>query len=179
MLFTLITAAAVLVTVVAGRRTVDVPTYTLVRLVRLDLGVRRLRVAVDAAKSRIVGRDQMAVVTNRAMVGNREVGVIEGCAEPGSCVVASRAAGRVTGGDVIRHATAKRGGALPRRGVATIAVRVCRSQAEVVIDVAGAARSAHVRAGKGPAGGAVIEFSVRPFGDRMTARARRGGRRKA
>lgn len=177
-LFTLATTA-VLVTVVAGGRTVDVPSHTLVRLVRLRLGVRRLRVAVDAAKSRIVGRDQMAVAANRAMMGDREVRVIERCAEPGSCVVASRATGRVAGGDVIRHAPAKRRCALPRRGVATIAVRVCRSQAVVVIDVAGAARSAYVRAGKSPSRGAVIEFSVSPTGDRMAARARRGGRRKA
>ena len=121
----------------------------------------------------------MAVAANRAMVGDCKIGVVERCAEPGSCVVASRASGRVTGCDVIRHAPAECGGALPRRGVATITVGVCRSQAVVVIDVAGAAWSVYVRAGKGPAGGAVIEFSVRPSSDWMAARARRGGRRKA
>ena len=151
--------------VVAGCGAVTVAANALVSIVSLRLLVCRGGVAVDAGEARIVGRYLMAVVADRSVVRNWEVGVIEGCTEPACCVVAGIAGLRVASGNVIRNGAAQRLRTEPCGLVASIARGVRCGQAVIVADVAvGAGRDLGARggrhlmgAGKGPACGAVIE----------------------
>ena len=68
--------------VVTGGRAVNVPAYTVVLWVSLCLGMGGLRVAIDAGKGRVVRGNQVAIAANRAVMRNREKGVVEGRAEP-------------------------------------------------------------------------------------------------
>ena len=58
--------------------------------------------AVDASKAGVVGGNLVAVVADRTVMRNREVGVVEGGAEPTGGGVASVASGWIAGSDVIR-----------------------------------------------------------------------------
>lgn len=73
----------------------------------LRLLMSGLGVAIDAGKAGIVGGNLMAIVAGRTMVRDREIGVIEGCAEPGRRCVARVAGGGITSGDVIGNAATK------------------------------------------------------------------------
>ena len=91
-------------------------------------------------------------------------------------------------GDVVRHASAKRWRAVPRRLVAAVAVGVCRSKRIVVVDMAVGALvdlagwSELMRARQRPARGSVVEGDIGPQRRRVAGRAvgnskgRAGGR---
>lgn len=69
-------------TVVASRGAVDEPADAGVLVDRCGLLMRRGGMAVDAGEAGIVGGDLVAIVANRIVVRNWEVGVIERCAQP-------------------------------------------------------------------------------------------------
>src|SRR5258708_30346418 len=164
------------VAVVASGRAVDVSAYPAMARVCLCLSVGGIGMAVDARESGIVRRNEMAIGTDGAMMRDPEEGVVERGPEPGCGVVATRARSRVIGRDVIGDGSAERRCALPGCDVAAVAVRVRRSEIVISVDMALGARGAgKVEAGRRPAGGAVIEFSVGPFRDGMTRRAGRRG----
>ena len=104
-----------------------------------------------------------------------EIGVVESGAEPASSGVAGIACSGISGGDVIGNGTTKGLGAIPFGKVTAIASGVGRSKGVVAADVALRAGSNNtarcgnhlVSTSKRPAGGAVIEFSVRPSSDGM------------
>lgn len=88
----------------------------------------------------------------------------------------SRSGIRKSGSDVIRHAAAYRGSAIPIGHVAAVAIR--RIQREVSADVASSAgrrRGRHMRSNQSETGCAVIEFSVGPCGDSVAGSASRRG----
>ena len=89
--------------VVAGLRPVNKTNDTRVGVDGLRLLVGRGRVTVDAGKAGIVGGDLMAIVADRAVVRNGEVGVIEGGAEPTGCRVTRVAGGGITRSDMVRN----------------------------------------------------------------------------
>ena len=91
--------------------------------------------------------------------------------------MATRAGSRVAGRNVIGDTTTERRRTLPGRDVTAITVRIRGSEIVVAIDVAlRAGRACEVEAGKRPAGGTMVKFSVGPFRNGMTRRAgRRGG----
>ena len=90
------------------------------------------RMAILTSERLIVRRHLVAVRTDRAIVRNAEPGVIKGRAQPAGGDprgMAGHASGRVQRGNVVRHGAAERHGALPSGLVASIAIRVRRSQA--------------------------------------------------
>lgn len=150
-------------------------------IVGLRLLVRRLGVTIDTGEAGEIGGNLMAIVADRAMVGNLEVvGVIKSGAEPAGSGVAAGGVASCweAGGNVVRYAAAKSLRAVPLCNVATVADRVCGGQGVVAADVAiRASLYAAVRgrndmaAGQRPARGAVIEFAVRPDRDGMATGA--------
>ena len=126
--------------VVAGSRAVNVPAYTVVLWVSLCLVMGRLRVAIDAGKRGIVRGNQVAIAANRAVMRNRENGVVEGRAQPRRGVVATVARRGITGSNVIWNCSTQRSRTLPCGNVATVAGRIRGSQSVVVIGVALIAR---------------------------------------
>src|SRR5690349_6182156 len=81
--------AAILVAGVAGGGAVTITANSLMDTVRLSLLVRRRCVAVDAGEAGVVRGNLVAVVAHRAVVRNREIGVVECGAEPTGGRVAS------------------------------------------------------------------------------------------
>jgi hypothetical protein len=51
-----------------------------VNVVRLRLLVRRRRVAIDAGEAGVVCRNLVAIVADRSVMRDLEIGVVEGCA---------------------------------------------------------------------------------------------------
>ena len=88
----------------------------------------RVRMAIDAGKLGIVRRHLVAVSTDRVMVGDRKIGVVEGRTQPARGCVASVARCRVSSRDVVRDRAAERLCAVPLREVASIAGRVRRRE---------------------------------------------------
>ena len=88
----------------------------------------RVRMAIDAGKLGIVRRHLMAVSTDRVMVGDRKIGVVEGRTQPARGCVAGIARCRISCSNVIRDSAAERLCAVPLREVASIAGRVRRSE---------------------------------------------------
>lgn len=166
---------------VAGGGPVAVSPDTVVDVIRLRLLVRRLRVAVDARKARVVRRNLMAIAAHRAVVRNREVSVVECRPQPTGGRVASVARLRIPGRDVVGHRSAQRLRAQPRRLVAPITSRVRRGQSVIVADVAIRAscnlrprRRRHLmRAGQRPTGCAVVKRPGIPRHRVVTRRTKR------
>lgn len=86
------------------------------------------------------------------------------CGEPGS--------------DVIRHVAAESNGALPRGGMAAVAVGR-QIAGIIVVDVAGRAGSGDVSASQSEARGGVVEFSRGPRRDRMAGSTHGGSVRES
>lgn len=165
--------------VVAGGWAVNVSTYLLVMGICLCSAVERIGVAVYAREVGIVCRNQMAIGADRTVVRDCKGRVVKSRAEPRGSVVASCARSWVAGGDVIGNIAAECCRALPGGNVAPVAIRIRGGEVVIAIDMAlRASRAGQVESGEGPAGGAVIEFSVSPFGDGMTRGASRCGRGK-
>ena len=154
----------------------------LVLRVCLALRVVGLCMTVDAGHAGVIGLVDVAVSANSVLVRQAPVtAVIEGCAGPGRGVVASRAGCWEARSNVVRHVTAKRHGALPGGGVATVAVR-WEIAGIVVVDVAcraGSLGGIGVRSSKRKTGGAVIELAVGPSSDGMAGGALRGSIRES
>lgn len=125
--------ATVPVAVVAGGGAVAVPANAVMGVVGLCGLVRGCGVAIDTGKAGIVGRDLMAVVADRAVVGDGKVKMAEGGAEPAGCIVASVAGGGKPSGYVVRDGAAKSLGTVPVGQMAAIARGIRRGQAVVVI----------------------------------------------
>ena len=163
--------------VVAGGGAVDVSAYATMARICLCLAMERIGMAIDARESGIVRRDQVAIGTHGTVVRDSESRMVESGAQPRRSVVASGARRRVTGRDVIRNISAERSSALPCRDVATVTICVRGGEIVIAVDVAlRACRACQMKTGKRPAGGAVIEFPVGPFSNRVTSRAGRRGR---
>ena len=111
----------------------------------------------------------MARSASRALVRNSPPGVVEGCRGPVRRSVASGAcAGRrksVAG--VVRNISAQRGGALPLRRMATVAIGWWRRGS----DVAQIARHGDVRAGQRKSSGVVVKRCAKPGSGCMAGRA--------
>ena len=126
----------------------------------------------------------MAVVADRAVVRDREIGVVECGAQPTGGRVAGVARLRVACRDVVRHRAAKRLRAEPCGLVASITGCVRRGQAVIVADVAiraarnlGSRGGRHlVRAGERPTRGGVIKCSRIPRRGVMASGAKRTGK---
>ena len=88
----------------------------------------RVRMAIDAGKLGIVRRHLVAVSTDRVMVRDRKIGMVEGRAQPTRGCVAGIARCRISSSDVVRDRAAERLCAVPLREVASIAGRVRRSE---------------------------------------------------
>jgi hypothetical protein len=119
-------------------------------VVRLRLAVRRLCVAIDAGCVRIIRAVDMAVAANGTLMRQSPVlSVIKYRAEPICRRVAGSAGRRKRGCDVIGHVATERNRALPRGGMATVAIG--REIAGiVVIDVtSGAGRFRGIGVGSG------------------------------
>ena len=84
--------------------------------------------AVDAGKLGIVRRHLVAVSTDRAIMRDREPGVVERRAQPARGYVAGIARCRISCRDVVRDRAAQRLCAVPLRYVASVADRVRRSE---------------------------------------------------
>ena len=95
-----------------------------------------VRVAIDARKLRVVGRNLVAVRANRSVVWDRKPGVIKGRPCPRGRRVAGVAGRRIAGGDVVRDGAAERLRARPIGLMAAIASRVGGRQRVVVVDMA-------------------------------------------
>jgi len=152
-------------TVKANRGPVGVSADAPVSRVGLRFAAVRPRMANDARENRIVRRVRVAVRAHRPVMRFFEPRMVEGRAEPvgGSPGrMARHASGRVLRGDVIRHAATKSLCALPGCEVATVAIRIRRSQGVIVADVAGSARRGYMSPGQCPTCGAVIKFAVGP-----------------
>ena len=172
-------SAPVLVAVVADGGAVTIAGDVRVGIVGAGLLVRGGSVAVDASEARVVGGNLVAVVANRTVMRNREVSMVECCAQPSGGSVASVAGRGITGGNVIGDAAAERLRAGPCGLVAAIAGSVRGCQRVVAIDVASRARSfagVGVCAGERPSGGGVVKFSVGPIQSVVTGRALRSGK---
>ena len=161
--------------VVASGGAVGITAYPLVSVVRLGLLVRRGGMAVDAGKLRIVGGNLVTVSADRTMVRNREVSVIEGCAQPIGGGVAAIASRRVASSDVVRDRATQSLCAVPVSEVTAVARGVRGGQRIVVADVAQVARRSQVSAGEGPAGTGVIKRPVGPKDGVVARGAHRGG----
>jgi len=160
--------AAILVAVVASRGAVHEITHAVVLVDRLRLLVRSGGVAIDTRKTGVVRGNLVAIVANRAVMRNREVGVVKGSAEPACGCMAGIASRWVARRDVIGHRAAEGLRAVPLSNVASVASCICRGERIVVVDVAiGAGLHAaycryDVTSGQCPARGAVIKFAVGP-----------------
>ena len=75
----------------------------------------RVGMAVDACKLGVVRRHLVAVRTDRVMVGDREIGVVEGGPQPARGCVAGIARCRISRSDVVRDSAAQRLRAVPFR----------------------------------------------------------------
>lgn len=143
-------ATAVFVAVVTSGGAIGIAAHAAMVAVSLTFPVGGFRVAIDASETGKVGRNLVAVVTDGAMVGDREViAVIEGRAEPTGSRVAAGGIARCgeARGDVVWNGTTERLRGIPIRDVAGIARGVGGSERVVVADVAETARSGQVRAG--------------------------------
>ena|SRR6516164_5421104 len=125
-----------LVAVVTGSCAVNVSAYAVVLRVSLGLVMGGLRVAIDAGETRIVRGNKVAITANRAVMRNREKGVVEGRAQPRCGVMATLARRGITGSNVIRNCSTQRRRTLPCGNVAAIAGRVRYGQIVVVAGVA-------------------------------------------
>jgi hypothetical protein len=128
------------VAVITGSCAVNVPAYAVVLWVSLCLLMGRLRVAIDAGKRGIVRGNQVAIAANRAVMRNREKGVVEGSAQPRGGVMATVARRGITGSNVIRNCSTQLRRTLPCGNVAAIAGRIRGGQSVVVVGVALIAR---------------------------------------
>ena len=145
----------------------------------LRLLVRRCGVAVDAGETGIFGGHLVAIIADRTVMRNREIGVVKGRTQPGCGGVTGIAGCRVTSGKVVWHRPAQGLRAGPSSQMAAVAGGVRCCQRIVVIHVAiGAAddfrssRGRHlVCARQCPPGGAVIKFSIHPGGRVMAGGA--------
>ena len=168
-------APSTLVAGVAGGRAVAVAADSCVLPACPGLRVRAPRVAINAGKAGVVRGDLMAIVANRAIMGNSEIGVIKRRAEPTGGGVAGRARRGIAGGDVIRHRAAEGLRAVPVSDMAAVAIRR-QCAGVVVVDVAGGAGRGEVRAREWESRGGMIEFPVHP-GDRVMATGAHRGRK--
>ena len=89
---------------------------------------RRVRMAIDACKLRVVGRNLMAVCAHRIVMRDREPGVIKGCSCPRRRRMAGVAGCGIAGRDVVRDRAAQGLRTVPIRLVASIAGRVRRGE---------------------------------------------------
>ena len=144
-------------------------------LIRLRLLMSRLRVAIDASEACVVGRNLVAVVADRTVMGNREIGVIERCAEPIGGGVASVTSGRISRGNMIWNAPAECLCAVPIGLMAAVTGGIRGRKAVIVIDMARGARRGRVCAGKGPSGRGVIEHAGIPSDGIVASGAKRSG----
>jgi hypothetical protein len=152
--------AAVLVAVVAGGGGIGVTPNAAVLTIGAGLGVKVVGMAVDAGEAGVVSRNLMAIVANRTVMRDGEVGVIESGAQPAGGGMAGITGRRVARCDVVRDTATESLGAGPRSLMAPIAGRVRGRKAVIVVDVAGGAGSLgriRVRAGECPTGGGVVE----------------------
>jgi len=69
--------AAIFVAVVAGLGAVDETVHAVVGVGCFSLLVSRCCVAIDAGETGIIGGNLVAVVADRAVMGNRKVGMVE------------------------------------------------------------------------------------------------------
>jgi len=163
-------------TIEANRWPVGVSADAPVGRVGLRLAAVRSCMADDAREDRVVRRVGMAVRADRPVMRLFEPRMVEGRAEPvGSSPgrMAGHASGRVLRGDVIWHAATKSLCALPGCEVATIAIRVRRSQGVIAADVAGSAWRGHMGSGQCPTRSAVIKLAVGPVESVVASRALR------
>ena len=124
------------VAVVTGSCAVNVPTYTVVLRVSLCMIMGGLRVAIDAGKRRVVRGNQVAIAANRAVMRNREKGVVEGRAQPRRRVMATVASRGIAGSNMIRNWSTQCRRTLPCGNVAAITGRIPYGQSVVVVGVA-------------------------------------------
>jgi hypothetical protein len=160
--------AAIFVARVASGRAIREAAHALVLVDGLCLLVRRGGVAIDAGKTGVVQRYLVAIIANRPVVRNREVGVIEGGAQPAGRCVARIAGGWITRGNMVWHRTAERLRAVPLRQMAAVTGGVRGSERIIVVHVAigaglhTAGGGHHMSPGQGPTRRAVVELSIRP-----------------
>ena len=154
--------AAIFMAVVAGGGAVGITVDVGVSIVGLRLLVSSLCVAVDAGEAGVVGGNLVAIATNRAVVGNGEISVIESSAEPVCSGVAGVASGWISRRDVVRDRTTESLRAVPIGEMATVASRIGSSEAVIVVEVARGAGSVHVCAGQSPASSGVVEHAGIP-----------------
>ena len=140
--------------VVASRRSVHVSGYPVVMRIRARFGMARRR----ARKRRVVCGIDMAIRARGSVVRNFELRVAESGAQPRRCGVAGGAGCWIAGCNVIRHRSPQRRGALPLRGVATVAIGGRRRGGRMA-QIAGH-RGVSSRQGK--PGGVVIESRAQP-----------------
>ena len=164
-----------LVAVVAGSRAVAVTRNVGVSLIRLRLLMSRLRVAIDASKARVVGRNLVAIVADRTVMGNREIGVIERCAEPIAGGVASVASGRISRRNMIRNTPAECLRTVPSGLMAAVTGGIRGRKVVIVIDMARRARRGRMCACKSPSGRGVIEHAGIPSDGIVASGAKRSG----
>ena len=120
-------------------------------------------VAVDAGKLGIVGRNLMAIRAYRAVMRDREPGVVKGRSGPRRRGVAGVASGRVARRLVVWHGATHRKGAVPVCRVTTVTGRIRRrSQGVITPGMAERTGRRHVRPRERPPGRGVIKGSVGP-----------------
>ena len=122
----------------------------------------RVRVAIDARKLRVIGRNLVAVRANRSVVRDRKPGVIKGRPCPRRRRVAGVAGRRITRCLMVRDRATHSKGAVPIGLMAAIASSVGGRQRVVVADMAQVAGGRKMRARKRKAGGSMIKRSVGP-----------------
>jgi hypothetical protein len=175
--------SAVLVAVIASGRAVYEIADARVLVRRRDLLVRCVGVAVDTSEGGIVRGDLVAIVANRTVMRNREVGVLESGVQPAYRGVASVAGGRKSRGNMIRNQPPQSLRAVPGCLMAAVACGIRRSQRIVVVHMAIGApldrrtrRGGHlVRTRKRPTRGAMVKRAVGP-GDSVVAGGAQGRR---
>lgn len=131
----MLASSAVLVAVVAGRRSVHEVRYAGVLVDGYCLRMSGGGVAVDARKTGIVCGHLVAVVANRPVMGNREICVVERGSQPTARRMAAIAGGRISRGDVVRNGAAQRLRAVPLRLMTAVTSGIRRSERIVVVDV--------------------------------------------
>jgi hypothetical protein len=148
--------------------------------------MRRRGVAIDASKRGIVRGNLVAIVADRRVVRDGEVGVLKRGIQPACGGVAGVAGRRKSCGDVIRYQAAEGLRAAPSGLMATVAGGIRGGQRIVVVDMAigagfygRARRGRHLmRASERPSCSAMIEFAVGPSDGVMARgakRSRKGG----
>jgi hypothetical protein len=170
------------VAVVASRGAVDEVrnTIVLVRGHRFLVGADGM--AVDAGEARIVCGSLMAIVANRAVMRNREVGVVVAGAQPIGRRVATVASSGKSRGDVIGNRAAEGLRAVPLRLMTCITNRVGRGERIVVVHVAIGAGLHPARGGddvaarERPSGGRVVELAVGPADGVVAGGTHRSGK---